>query len=152
MNFIHLREEEQVARYRNTRNEYLALKKKMDAFECTYEQRFQENLDRRQAQKKKGKRSEHETLLVEAHRKTKSNNYEELSDCGRVVEDLAESLATGAMKTDSLEFALLCNLVRKVKMNISQREALTLRTKASSFLKHSSREHLIDFIKGEERA
>lgn len=73
------------------------------------------------ARKKKEKRSHQDALLLEAHKRIRAMNNEELPECGSVVEDLAASLATGAMKTDSLEFALLCNLVRKVKMNVSQK-------------------------------
>ena len=63
---------------------------------------------------------------------------------------LAELLASGAMKGDSLELALLCNIVRKVKMGLSSKEALSLETKSNSFLKQSTREEMVSFVRGEE--
>ena len=67
-----------------------------------------------------------------------------------MLENLGECLATGAMKTDSLEFGMLCNLVRKVKMHTSQSEGLSHKSKANCFLKQSNREQLVHFMKGGE--
>ena len=91
-------------------------------------------------------------MILEAHDKLKGQKFEEQPQCENVLQNLAECLASGALKGDSVELGLICSLVRKVKMGISSQEGLSLMTRANSFLKNASREEIASFITSSEPA
>ena len=89
-------------------------------------------------------------MMLEAHDKLKEQKFRELPECENVLQNLAECLASGAMKGDAVELGLICSLVRKMKMGISSQEGLTLMTRINLFLKKGTREEIVTCISGAE--
>ena len=147
VNYIFLNEAEQVERYKNTRAEYLALKKELAQKEKDYYATYGKTQG--PSQRRKGL-SKADSMLLEAHDKLKGQKFEEHPECENVLQNLAECLASGALKGDSVELGLICNLVRKMKMGISSQEGLSLMTRANSFLKTSKREEIVSYLSGGE--
>ena len=150
VNFIFLSEPEQVERYKNIRQEYFAVKKQLECKEKQFYQTSYAHLSSLTRAKARKNMSKPNSLLLEARDKLENEGSWELPDCESVLDNLAELLASGAIKSDSLELALLCNIVRKVKMGLSSKEALSLQTKSNSFLKQSTRGEIVSFARGED--
>ena len=139
VNFSFLSKEERQERYHNT----LVLR---DSLRQNYIQLVTKR-SKKQIVAKEPKTRKQEELLQAKSRLASAIEDFEFEDCATLLEDLAESLATASLKTDSLELALIGTLLHKAK-TLPREGSLPLSERVKVFFNGMSREKFLQFLTG----
>ncbi len=135
VNFHFLSKQEQVTRYRNMLTEYHSLRKSLEAS-------MKEQPDREPCPPAP-ELAKSDRDLMRVRRKLAEGSFE-LDDCAVFVEELASALAGGALRTNTVEFALLNSLVGRV----ARRERQPAHPKLEGFFRVMSKGGLLEFFTG----